>query len=111
MIIPNYVYNIVYKNRGLTWRREPQSFLGSAQDFAQKTLLTWISNNSENADELVVVNVWDADQEGAGDPANLICQVTNHQLDEGPFDPDQINVDYGQYYIHSAEYDFHADPM
>ncbi len=59
----------------------------------------------------MVVNVWDADREGAGVPAKIICQLSSHQLDEGPCDPDQIYVPYGQYYIYSVEYDLWDDPV
>jgi hypothetical protein len=105
----NYIYNVVY-DAGVIWQRKPHGFPGSAQDFARETLLTWMSSNAEKAEGIVVVNVWDADREGMGDPANIICQLTNHQLDEGPFDPDQINVEFRQYFIHSVEYNFHMDP-
>lgn len=111
--MPNYSYNVVYsgKNRGVIWQREPQSFPGSARDFAQETLLAWIANNSENVDGIVVINVWDADLEGTGNPKYIACQLSNHQLDEGPFDRDQIYVEYGQYYIHSAGHIIRADPL
>jgi hypothetical protein len=112
--MPNYVYNVVYrgKRNGVTRNMEPQGFPGTAQGFAREKLLTWMADNSENASRLVVVNVWDADREGAGDAGHIMCQLSNHELDEGPFDPDQINVPYGQYYIFSAGYHFlHDDPV
>jgi hypothetical protein len=111
--MPNYVYNVVYrgKKKGVVQKMEPQNFPGSAQDFARGKLLTWMADNSENANWLVVVNVWDADREGAGVPAKIVCQLSNHDLDEGPFDPDQIYVLYGQYYVYSAGYDLFEDPV
>jgi len=113
MIVPNYVYNVVYRGKksGVIWNGEPQSFPGSAQEFAQGKLLTWMADNSENANEIVVVNVWDADQEGTGVPAKIIAQMSSHDLDEGPFDPDQIYLSYGQYYIYSTGYDPWGDPV
>jgi hypothetical protein len=111
--MPNYVYNVVYRGKrgGVVRKMEPQSFPGSAQDFARGKLLAWMADNSENANWLVVVNVWDADREGAGVPAKKICQLSNQQLDEGPFDPDQICVPYAQYYIYSVGYDLFDDPV
>lgn len=112
--MPNYIYNVVYRGKqsGTLWKREPQSFPGPARDFAREKLLTWMADNSDNANHIVVVNVWDSDREGAGVPAKRICQLSNHQLDEGPFDPDQIYIDYGVYYIFSLGYDFfHFDPV
>jgi len=111
--MPNYVHNVVYrgKKEGVIWKREPQSFPGSAQDFAREKLLTWMADNSGNANWLVVINVWDADREGAGEPSHIICQLSNHQLDEGPFDADQINVPYGQYRIYSVGYELLDDPV
>jgi hypothetical protein len=108
--MPNYVCNVVYRG-GVIWNREPQSFPGSAREFAREKLLTWMAGNSENANEIVVVNVWDADREGAGIPAKIIVQMSSHELDEGPFDPDQIYLPYGQYYIYSAGYDLWGDPV
>jgi hypothetical protein len=104
--MPNYVYNVVFRGKkgGVIWKMEPQSFPGSAEEFARGKLLTWMADNSENANEIVVVNVWDADREGAGDPDKKIVQMSNHQLDGGPFDPDQINVPCGQYSIYSVGY-------
>jgi hypothetical protein len=90
---------------------EPEAFPGSAQEFARGKLLTWMADNSENENWLVGVNVWDADQEGAGDPAKRIGWTSNRQLDEGPFDPNQINVPYAQYYIYSVGYDLVGDPV
>ncbi len=111
MTMPNYLYGVVYRG-GVIWNREPQSFPGSAQEFAREKLLTWMAENSENANEIVVVNVWDADREGAGVPAKIIGRMSSHQLDEGPFDPDQIYLPYGQYSIYSVGYDFfHDDPV
>lgn len=109
--MPNYVYNVVYRGKKgeVIWKREPQGFPGSAQEFARGKLLTWMADNSENANEIVVVNVWDADREGAGVPAKIICQMSSHELDEGPFDPDQIYLPYAIYHIYSVGYDFFED--
>jgi hypothetical protein len=109
--MPNYVYNVVYRGKrgGVIREMEPQSFPGSAKEFARGKLLAWMADNSENANWLVVVNVWDADREGAGVAANRICQLSSRQLDEGPFDSDQIYIPYGIYYIYSVGYDFFED--
>ena len=111
--MPNYVYNVVYrgKRRGVIREMEPQSFPGSAQDFARGKLLAWMADNGENANWFVVVNVWDADREGAGVADKRICSLSNHQLDEGPFDPDQIFVPAAQYYICSVGYELFGDPV
>ena len=111
--MPSYVYNVVYrgKKRGAVRYLEPQGFPGSAQEFARDKLLAWMADHRQNANWLVVVNVWDADQEGAGVPAKIICQLSNHDLDEGPFDPDQIYVEYGLYYVYSADYDLFEDTV
>jgi hypothetical protein len=111
--VPNYVYNVVYRGKtgGTVWKMDPQSFPGSAQEFARGKLLNWMTETKDNANEIVVVNVWDADREGAGVPGKKICQISNHQLDEGPFDPDQIYVPYAQYYVYSVGYDLWGDPV
>jgi len=109
--MPNYVYGVVYRGKkgGVIKYMEPQSFPGSAQEFARDKLLAWMADHQQNANWLVVVNVWDADQEGAGVAANIVCQLSNH--DEGPFDPDQIYVEYGLYYVYSAGYDLFDDTV
>lgn len=111
--MPNYVFNVVYRGKaqGVAQKMEPQFFPGSAQEFAQDQLLAWMADHGENENWFVVVNVWDADQEGVGDPSNIICQLTNHDLDKGPFDPDQIFVEYAQYYLYSAGYNLFTDPV
>jgi GNAT superfamily N-acetyltransferase len=37
--------------------------------------------------------------------------MSNRQLDEGPFDPDQIHVAFGHYHVLATGYDLFADPV
>lgn len=109
-VLPDFVYNVVHPG-GVFRQTDPESFPGPAAEFARKTLLAWLAANSEHAHGVVVVNVWDAGQEGAGLAENIRCQLSNQDLDEGPFDPDQIYVEYGQYHVLSPGFDLFDDPV
>jgi hypothetical protein len=107
--MPSYVYNVVYR-RGPerpveSYLDEPRSFPGSAADFAKVALIAWLERNPHQADEIAIVNVWDADRDGRGVPANIIAQVTNWDLDDGPFATNQIHVGFGWYYVLSPGYE------
>jgi hypothetical protein len=108
--LPNYVYNVVYM-RGVVRNMEPESSPGPAEEFARKKLLAWLAQHRQQAGKMVVVNVWDADREGAGISGNIVYQLSNQDLDERPFDPDQIYVPYGHYHILSAGYNLFDDPV
>jgi hypothetical protein len=113
--MPNYVYNVVYRKerREVIWKMEPEDFPGTAREFARGKLLAWLADNSESASQITIagVNVWDADQKGAGNPKHIICQLSSDQLDEGPFDPDTVYVPYMSYYISEVDYDFFEDDI
>jgi hypothetical protein len=112
--MPRYAHNVVchQSDNPVIWNLEPRSFPGSADAFAMATLVAWLHAHQELADKYVTVNVWDSDQPGAGDPSNIIAQLSNDELDEGPFDPNQIYVDYGHYHVLSAGYNlFDDDPV
>jgi len=100
--MPHYVHNVVYYQDGaatVLWHMEPEAFAGSPEEFARTTLLAWLTDNEEHAQLFVTVNVWDSDRPGPGIPANILAQLSSDDLDEGPFDPEQLYADYGQYRI------------
>jgi hypothetical protein len=110
--MPRYVYNLVYldaTDRQVEWHREPEHFPGPAADFAKAALLAWLNRHPARTDQLVIANVWDADLDGAGVPGRMLVQLSNTDLDEGPFDPNQLYLSFGHYHIVSTGYDFFDD--
>ncbi len=108
--MPDFVYTVVYPE-GVFRHMAPERFPGPAAEFARQTLLAWLAGNSEHADGIVIVNVWDAGRDGAGLAGNIGFQLSNQDLDEGPFDPDQIYVEYGHYHVLSPGFDLFDDPV
>jgi hypothetical protein len=110
-----YVHNVVYlegTDRQVVPPDEPRQYPGSAADYARVALRGWLAGHPEHVGSLVVVNVWDADDPGAGEPGRILVQLSNADLDEGPFDPDQVHVAAGHYHLVSSGYDlFNDDPV
>lgn len=72
----SYCYNIVRTDsrngtRPVTWHREPRTFAGSADQFAQTMLDDVMSRDPQLAGEFVFVNAWDSDGAGVFDPAHI----------------------------------------
>ena len=112
--MPNYIYNIGTtdsrtRTSGVTWYREPQAFPGTAQEFAETMLRDLIAADPRMAGEYITVKVWDNDREGPGDFAHVAAYTLNNP--EEPRRPDEISVDFFQYYVASADYEVADDAV
>lgn len=77
-----YCFNIVSTDsrngtRPVTWHREPRTFAGSADQFAQAMLDDVMSGDPRLAGEFVFVNVWDSDREGVFVPAHIAGRASH----------------------------------
>ena len=110
----NYIYNVGAtdsrtRTSGVTWHREPQAFPGTAQEFAETVLRDLISADPRMAEEFITVKVWDNDREGPGDFSHVAAYALNNP--EEPRRPDEITVDFFQYYVASADYEVADDAV
>lgn len=105
--MPNYVYNVGYfeeAGRQVAWQLDPQHYQGSPANFARTVLVAWLEQNPQHADKLAVVSVWDTDLDGVGVPGSTLARLSTSELDEGPFDPNQLFIQFGHYHILAAGY-------
>jgi hypothetical protein len=113
--VPNYAYNVVYLResvRQVERHLEPHSFPGSAPEFAMATLRGWLRRANERSDQLVIVNVWDADRGGVGIAGNIVARASSTDLNEEPFDPSLIYVKFAHYHVLATSYRlFDDDPV
>ncbi len=112
--MPNYIYNVGAtdsrtRTSGVTWHREPQAFPGAAQAFAETVLRNLIAADPRMAGEFITIKVWDNDRAGPGDFSHVAAYALNNP--EEPRRPDEISVDFFQYYVASADYEVADDAI
>jgi hypothetical protein len=115
LLVPRYAYNIVFNKGGTREgieRFDAHHFPGAPAEFARTMLLDFLATRPDLATAFAIVNVWDFDKDGIGNPSLMIGRFSTFDLDKGPFPENQVHVAYHTYYIVSAGYsDFPDDAV
>jgi hypothetical protein len=110
--LPRYCYNVVFNDgtgRRVLERFDAHDSAESPAEFGRRVLLDVLASNPGLNDAFVNVNVWDFDAPGIREPAKIIGSFSVHDLDQGPFLANQLQVSFHTYYIISAGYDDFPD--
>lgn len=109
--MPSYAYRIVHTLGTAEDHLAPHAFAGSADEFGRATLLDFITRNQSMINEFTVVNVWDSERTGVGDPKHTVALISTYDLDPGPFPPNQLEIDHYTYYVASDDYSVPDDEI
>ena len=110
--MPHYAFKIESTGNGSSQSEDhltPHAFAGSADEFARAVLHDLISREPSLAEKFTLISVWDAAADGVGEPGHRAALVTTHDLDQGPFPDNLLEIDYHTYYVASFNYNIHDD--